>query len=760
MNKCIELEILIRNINVEMGIMNEQFLYINDELLHKLEFFIYDHDQTGMMYNDVERVVNFSLSNKKDLSEAQDRNNIYRLRSLLSYHEKTFSQKMSEIENAIEIFLMFLRTKSIEASMCLENLLDAIWGIEEKGEMQSCIKRLNGILSSVFLVDFSDKAIVQKEDETQSSMKRVFEQNIKYYTVEDKNFLNRIFLKDNRFDCIISLIKANMVVEGKEEKCTPESENVIWIEFSLISNRLRVSKRYKDMLILVNQSEPMFRNLSNEIRGRWERQKAESLFYLGQYEEAIKILNKYVSEVENSVNVYDLYNNAINYAWAAEYKEKYDSEWYSYIHKAYSLITRAENIISQSRDKYSEYLQFEVILEKSFLLSEMEKYDEAYECFEMVFSGMNENVKKDSNFNTHLWILMKYMCLHPEKDKLVLDWIKYFYEHFSHTELGRYQAIVDFFYAYESILNNELGNEIYHDLLELSFHASEILHETKLRDISQFIFLYYTKAEHLKILLEDESEGNSFYRLPMFHARHMNDPQEGKILQNLLQTNDIFSSDKQNVYKENYVFLKSFFSYKKDDVKQVKEFLPMWVQYGDDAKGCCVILNQRTFEKNKLRRIVYLSDTGKCSEEKDKRVQQYLEKFINAYKRILSNVKKFNSGDMQEQECLTKISSLLEDIVFDISYLFKHESYKHEKEVRIIKNKTSCELNDVKVISGQVPKLYIYNDAQTYIDEVVLGSKMENPENYVPFIYKQGNKMWKDEKENHMKVTQSRIQYK
>ena len=176
-----------------------------------------------------------------------------------------------------------------------------------------------------------------------------------------------------------------------------------------------------------------------------------------------------------------------------------------------------------------------MILEKSFLLSEMEKYDEAYECFEMVFSGMNENVKKDSNFNTHLWILMKYMCLHPEKDKLVLDWIKYFYEHFSHTKLGRYQAIVDFFYAYESILNNELGNEIYHDLLELSFHASEILHETKLRDISQFIFLYYTKAEHLRILLEDESEGNSFYRLPMFHARHMNDPQEGKILQNLLQ---------------------------------------------------------------------------------------------------------------------------------------------------------------------------------------------------------------------------------
>lgn len=93
MNKCIELEILIRNINVEMGIMNEQFLYINDELLHKLEFFIYDHDQTGMMYNDVERVVNFSLSNKKDLSEAQDRNNIYRLRHCFHTMRKHFLRK-------------------------------------------------------------------------------------------------------------------------------------------------------------------------------------------------------------------------------------------------------------------------------------------------------------------------------------------------------------------------------------------------------------------------------------------------------------------------------------------------------------------------------------------------------------------------------------------------------------------------------------------------------------------------------------------
>lgn len=740
--------------------MNEQFLYINDELIHKMEFFIYDHDQRGMMYNDIERVINFSIGNKKDLSEAQDRNNIYKLRSLLSYHEKTFSQKISEIENAIEIFLMFLRTKNIEASMCLENLLDTIWGIQGKGEMQSCINRLTGILSSVFLVNFSDKAIVQKENETQSNMKRIFEYNIKYYTVEDKNFLNRIFLMDSRFDCIISLIKANMVIEGKEEKCTPESENVIWKEFSLILNKLKVSKRHRDMLILVNQSEHMFRNLSNEIRRRWERQKAESLFYLGKYEEAVKILNKYVSKVENSVNVYDLYNNAINYAWASNYKEKADSERYIYINKAYSLITRAEKNILRSKENGFKNLYFDVILEKSFLLSEMERYDEAYECFEIVFSGNNEEVKKRSNFNTHLWILMKYMCLHPNYRKKVLGWIEYFYKNFNHKKLERYEAIVDFFHEYKTILNNRLGNKIYCDFLELQFHASEILHETKIRDTSQFVFLYYTKAEHLRMLLEDESEEIS-YRLPIFHARHMNDPQEGKILQTLLPVNDIFPMHKQNKYIENYVFLKSFFTYKKDDESaKIKEFLPMWVQYGNDAKGCCVILNPKTFEKNKLRRIVYLSEEGKCSEEKDKIVQQYLESFIAVYKRILNNSISLDLSGMQGQECLARLRSLLDDIVSNISYVFKHESYKHEKEVRIIFNKTGSNLNDVKVISGSIPKVYIYNDAQTYIDEVVLGSKMENPENYVPFIYKQGNRMWKDEKENHIKVTQSQIQYK
>lgn len=738
--------------------MNENYLYINDEaLINKLEFFIYN--QSKIPYNDIALIINHFNVNRKDMGKSKDFQNIYKLRSLLKYHTSNPPLEKSEAENSIDLFLMFLRTKNIEASMCLDALLDAMWGVEQNGNEWSCIRRLNGILASMYLLYFCDQSKLLNKIETQYNMKKIFEQNIQFYTMEDKKFLVHAFLMNKKFDSIVFLLNADLDTKGIEEKYTPESEAIMWDNFLFILDKLQTSKQYEDMLILFNESEHMFNRTNDKIRSYWEKKKAGALFYLGKYESAQKILDKYVDNINEVENAHDLYNSAINYAWAADFKEKNDLAE-NYIDKAYNFIIRAENSIMQSDRRYSSRLLFEVILEKSFLLSEKEEYDEAYECLKKAFLNADDKVKKHSNFNTHLWILMKYMCLHPEEYQTVIKWINYFYAHF-HTKLGRYEAIVELFNTNEFLIKNPLSNKIYKNLLELLFHSLEILHETKIRDVSQYIFLYYTKAEHLRLLLEDEIDNNSFYRLPIFHARHMNDPQEGKILQNLLPTNDIFPTDEQNKYKENYVFLKSFFSYKREsEATQVTEFLPMWVQYGDDAKGCCVILNHKTFEKTKLRRIVYLSDQGKCSDEKDQKVQIFLDEFVNTYEGLLGLCEEFNSNVKQEQECLLKIRSLVEDIISSISYLFKHDSYKHEKEVRLIINKSNSDLDDVNVISGKVPKLYIYNGNQTYIDEVVLGAKMENPEDYVPFIHKQGNKMWKNEDEKHIKVTRSKIQYR
>ena len=75
------------------------------------------------------------------------------------------------------------------------------------------------------------------------------------------------------------------------------------------------------------------------------------------------------------------------------------------------------------------------------------------------------------------------------------------------------------------------------------------------------------------------------------------------------------------------------------------------------------------------------------------------------------------------------------------------------------------QIHGTVISSNTVPwiiqdKIYIYNDSKTYINEVILGAKIENPEDYVSFIYKQGNKMWKDDKQSQIKVTQSTIQYR
>lgn len=612
------------------------------------------------------------------------------------------------------------------------------------------------------MVYFSHKAKLFNKENTEINMKNIFEKYIEYYTVEDIKFLTQIFFQEKQFDCILALLNKHLVVQGIDEEYIIKSQYNMWNDFFKFLKKLHNAEKYEDALLFFKESENLFRRMDTEVRGWWEREKALVLFYLGKYEEAKKIMDKYVDE--DTEDVYDLYNDAIICAWAANFKEKDDPAWNNYIDRAINLVMQVEYILQSNskKEKHDKKLYYDVLFEKSFLLSEIEDYDKAYQYLNEAFSNAEDSNKRKSNFNTHLWILMKYMCINPEKEKQVLNWFNAFYKEYP-DKLGEYETIVEFANKNEYLKNNiQLYDDIYSNLLKLLFHAMEILHETKIRDISKYDILYYTKAEHLRLLLEDEADNKCHYRLPIFHACHMNDPQEGKILQNILGRRDLLfmdeKSDSKNICEENYVFLKSFFCYRKEEKNSnIVEFLPMWVQYGDDAKGCCVVLNNKTFEKSKLRRIVYLSDEGVCDNEK---IQKYLDEFKAAYQCLSELCKKIDTNSEQGRDCLLMIDSLVSSTITRISYLFKHDSYKHENEVRLIINRTSNNLDDVKVISGKVPKLYIYNDRQSYIDEIILGAKVENPEDYVPFIHKQGNKMWGGNKESKIKVTNSMIQYR
>ena len=732
-------------------------LNISDEtLLDKLEYFIYD--VSGLKYNSQELLLDYSLGNKADTGKFRTREEMYRLRKMLAYgREKALAEE--DLERAVDLFLLFLRTYNMEASLCLETLLDSVW---ESGCEWECVKRVSGVLAAVYLLYFCPHAKLLGGEETEKSMKTVYERNISYYTPEDRRFLSQLFLTRKRFDCIVALLGADLETVRGEGKYAPGSEDRMWKEFYAVLRRLKTGKLYGDALVLFQESGCLFEKARPEIRGWWEKERAGILFRLGRYEEAKNILDKYVEQPEGGINVYDLYDDAVNYAWAANYKEKDDPEWKAYIEKSYGLTLQAEGLIRQS--SLMEFMRYDVTFEKEFLLSEMGEYEEAYRCFAEAFSNADDDTKAKSNFNTHLWILMKYMCRNPERWQEVLGWIDSLYASYDHARLDRYSSIVEFANTNGYLKGSrKLRDEIYAGLMELLFHAMEIRHETKIRDISKYDFLYYTNGEHLRLLLEDETPDHSHYRLPIFHASHMNDPQEGKILHDILERvghprkESGEEGDSRRSYKENYVFLKSFFCYRKEKGRtHVKEFLPMWVQYGEDAGGCCVVLNNKTFGKTNLRKVVYLSDEGKCG---DRKVQGFLDGFIRTYKRLCGLCGEMDQDSAQGRECLLKTESLMEMILSQISYLFKHDSYKHENEVRLIVNRTGGSLEDVKVVQGKIPKIYIYSDRQSYIDEIILGAKMDRPEDYVPFIHRQGKKMWSGT-ENQIKVTDSTIQYR
>lgn len=729
----------------------------NEALLDKLEYFIYD--VSGLEYNNQELLLNYSLGNMADSSKFRTREETHRLRRMLSYYVQEKALEEEELERAVDLFLLFLRTYNMEASLCLEALLESVW---RSGCEWDCVKRLSGVLAAVYLLYFCPYAKLLGREETERSMKTVYERSIGCYTPEDRRFLSQLFLTRKRFDCIVALLGADLKTVHGEEKYVSGTEDRMWNEFYAVLRRLKRGKLHQEALALFQESGCLFEKVRPEIRGWWEKERAGILFRLGQYEEAKNILDKYVEQPEGSINVYDLYDDAVNYAWAANYKEKDDPKWKAYIEKSYDLTLQAEGVIRQSR--VLKFMRYDVTFEKEFLLSEMGEYEEAYGCFAEAFSNADDDTKAKSNFNTHLWILMKYMCRNSERWQEVLGWIDSLYACYDHARLDRYSGIVEFANTNGYLRGSrKLRDEIYAGLMELLFHAMEIRHETKIRDISKYDFLYYTNGEHLRLLLEDETPDHSHYRLPIFHASHMNDPQEGKILHDILERvghprkESGEEGDSRRSYKENYVFLKSFFCYRKEKGRtHVKEFLPMWVQYGEDAGGCCVVLNNKTFGKTNLRKVVYLSDEGKCD---DGKIQGFLDGFIRIYKRLCELCGEMDKDSAQGQECLLKTESLMEMIISQVSYLFKHDSYKHENEVRLIVNRTGGNLEDVKVVQGKIPKIYIYSDRQSYIDEIILGAKMDHPEDYVPFIHRQGKKMWNGT-ENQIKVTDSTIQYR
>ena len=103
-------------------------------------------------------------------------------------------------------------------------------------------------------------------------------------------------------------------------------------------------------------------------------------------------------------------------------------------------------------------------------------------------------------------------------------------------------------------------------------------------------FGHYTKGSTLQVMLDQEDkekEKKNIFSVSgktrLYNANYMNDPEEGIVIEQIL------GLDRRDVLEPSSWFLMSFTN-KTDD-------LAMWSQYGDDAKGVCLVLREDDFSR-------------------------------------------------------------------------------------------------------------------------------------------------------------------
>ena len=300
-------------------------------------------------------------------------------------------------------------------------------------------------------------------------------------------------------------------------------------------------------------------------------------------------------------------------------------------------------------------------------------------------------------------------------------------------------------------------------------------------------FGHYTKGSTLQIMLDQEEDEKKKKKKSTFsvsgktrlyNANYMNDPEEGIVIEQIL------GLDRRDVLEPSSWFLMSFTN-KTDD-------LAMWSQYGDDAKGVCLVLREDDFsrftsfndvswrkeaiplvetmnkvestlsydlkgspnELNNIKPTIAIKDEEK--ENVPKRNNDYLYR-IAYVKHIEENLKLeqtelFEKSEIEELEKLlnslkekldigSKITEenyqdAISECIEEIRYLFKSVDYKYENELRILRYANLDPSNDKIKIDKEsgIGKLYVERENPIQIDEVIFGPKFPNPEYVTPLL--------------------------
>lgn len=184
------------------------------------------------------------------------------------------------------------------------------------------------------------------------------------------------------------------------------------------------------------------------------------------------------------------------------------------------------------------------------------------------------------------------------KDK---SFCKYVQENVKNNEEKK--LIANLFIAVMSLKESFLYNKT-----DEKYCFKQVAHYTKLNSLK---YLFKLNRHSSEESINNKNKDKSYLRIN--NAAYMNDPTECVLFINLLKASkkelvkeliddlyeDTKSNERVNVLKgKNHVFLLSF-------SEAIDTSLPMWVQYSDNGKGCCLVYDISRFDKEEKNSIGY-----------------------------------------------------------------------------------------------------------------------------------------------------------
>lgn len=304
--------------------------------------------------------------------------------------------------------------------------------------------------------------------------------------------------------------------------------------------------------------------------------------------------------------------------------------------------------------------------------------------------------------------------------ELLNDLVKYFLDN---PDCNQYQNGIDILMellerANFDQLKSELETIKNEDLKIISTSVKKIKNKLRYSEITgDDCFIHYTSLNTLKFLLYKIEDKNNYPRLRLSNARQMNDPNEGYTFL------DLIGIEKKKLAETDYDTSPFFFASmtQTGDSQKLDDSLPMWKQYGDDARGICLTYHKEYIE-NLLKDGVEIYKVCYNIDE--------LYNEIEEIKKVFNKIK--NPKDVKGQNLFSSALNLIDDI----RYLFKDADYSYENEFRIIKSYEGEEDLIITCDSSNsvIPGIYTYIEKELKYSKIKLGPKCDDIDFVAPYI--------------------------